>query len=197
MRRTLLVLSLALATMTMLANDASAQSRGGRGGSYSGRGYGGGGYGYGRGYGYGGIGIGVGVWPGYYYSNPGYYAAPSNYYYSNPVVQVPPAEIRQSFYSEPAASNQTVTVTVLVPTADAQVWFNGAATTQQGMQRVFSSPPLDQGFSYTYTIKGRWMENGRAVDRERQVNVQSGQSITVDLRNNTGERIALPKTTQD
>src|ERR1019366_6596927 len=150
MRRTLLVLSLALATMTMLANDASAQSRGGRGGSYSGRGYGGGGYGYGRGYGYGGIGIGVGVWPGYYYSNPGYYAAPSNYYYSNPVVQVPPAEIRQSFYSEPAASNQTVTVTVLVPTADAPVWFNGAATTQQGMQRVFSSPPLDQGFSYTY-----------------------------------------------
>lgn len=198
MRRTFLVFSLALAMMTMLANDAFAQRRGGggrgRGAYYSngsyGRGYG---YGYGRGYGYGygGYGLGVGVWPGYYYG-PGYSYGSPGYYYSDPVVQGPPTDIRQSFYSDPKVSVQAATVRVLVPIADAQVWFNGAATTQQGMQRVFSSPPLDQGYQYTYTIKARWMENGRMVDRERQVNVQSGQAITVDFRNNTGERIASP-----
>lgn len=200
MRKTLMVLTLALAAMTMLASDAFAQRRGG-----GGRGYGGGGRGYysrgyyGRGYGgYGyGYGLGLGIWPGYYGGyNPGYYSSPgyvvdSPNYYADPVVQAPGNQVRQSFY--PETTNQEATLTVLLPKADAQVWFDGAATQQQGMQRTFMSPALEQGRSFTYTIKGRWMENGRPVERERQVSVQSGQSVTVDLRGNPGENIGTPK----
>ena len=87
---------------------------------------------------------------------------------------------------------QSVSVTVLVPAADAQVWFDNRATTQQGMERVFESPPLEPNQNFTYTIKARWTENGQAVNRERRVNVQAGQSVTVNLREKTGENVPPP-----
>ena len=92
----------------------------------------------------------------------------------------------------PATEPQSANVTVLVPAADAQVWFEDKATTQQGMERLFQSPPLEPNQDFTYTIKARWMENGQAVTRERQVHVQAGQSVTVDFRENTRENVPPP-----
>jgi len=199
MRKSSLILVLSAVALIASTNDAFAQRRGGfsggRGGGYS-RGYGGnfGGYNYGQGY------YGSGYYnPGYhnhgYYSNPGYYgtynySAPYYYgndtYYSDPIVTVPPNEIRQSYYSDPssnqAATNQAATVVVLTPTPDAEVWFDGNATSQRGMDRSFQTPALQLGGTYSYTIRARWMENGQAVDRERRVNVQPGQSVTVNFR---------------
>jgi uncharacterized protein (TIGR03000 family) len=91
----------------------------------------------------------------------------------------------------PATEPQSVNVKVIVP-ADAQVWFENRATTQQGMERLFQSPPLEPNQDFTYTIKARWMENGQAVTRERQVHVQAGQSVTVDFRANPVENVPPP-----
>jgi len=200
MRKTLLILGLVAVSLAASANDAFAQRggvrggggrggvsvnwgsgyNGGRGGyynspySYGNRGY----YGYGNSGYYGGLG---------YYGNRGYYSSPGyyyggtpNYYYSD-TVTVPPPEYRQAFYSDP----NSAAITVVVPTPDAQVWFDDSATAQRGMQRTFHTPSLQQGG--TYTIRAVWTENGRTVDRQRQIRVQPGQSVTVDFRSNATE----------
>ena len=181
MRKVLIVLALTAAVVAASANEAFAQRRWGRGGRNSSVGVGvyigNGGY-YGRGYGY---------YGGRYYS-------PYNYtdsYYADPIVQVPANDIRPSYYS-PSATQQTATVTVLVPRADAKVWFDGAPTSQTGMERRFYTPALDSG-TYTYTVRARWMENGQPMERERRVNVQPGQSTTVSFQEQSGESLRLPK----
>jgi len=200
MRKVLVIAVLAIATMAACTSDAFAQRRssGGRGGWSGGRSsgiyIGGGGigwYGGGGGYGY-----GSPYYGSRYYSSPSYYSEPSYYYESTPIVQVPAADIRQSYYSEPAASQQVATMVVLVPRADATVWFDNAPTTQQGMERTFNSPPLLSGGTYTYTIRARWMENGRPVERERRVNVQPGQVVNVNFREGAGETLQAPPRSQ-
>jgi len=199
----------ALALLTFVA-DASAQRRGGGGGGRGGYGggYGGGrssisigigGYGYGNGYyggryygsgygsGYGGRYYGGGYYnngwsyPSYYYSSPSYYSEPS--YYSDSVVQVP-SESRPSYYADPSAAN----VTVFVPDANAEVWFDNAQTSQRGMERIYQTPGLQS--AGTYTIRARWMSGNRPIDQTRQVRVQPGQSVTVDFRS---ENLPVPR----
>jgi uncharacterized protein (TIGR03000 family) len=103
------------------------------------------------------------------------------------VAQTP--QVRQSSYP---AVQDFANVMVLVPTADAQVWFQNTATTQQGMQRLFNSPALAPNEDFTYTIKARWMENGKSVNQERQVHVRAGQDVTVNFRQNRPEGLASP-----
>jgi len=191
MRKSFLILSLTLLAVAANANDAFAQRRGYRGwGGYPGRYH----Y-YPRTY------YGSGYYNPYYhgrYSNWGY--APS-YYYATPQYQVEPsydtysysAPVTQSYYSGPGTSLQPVTVNVFVPVPDAQVWFDNSLTQQQGMERVFQTVPLETGSTYIYTVKARWNENGRPIEQERQVNVQAGQSVTVDFRGSSGENIPLPR----
>jgi len=181
MRKVLVILALTVAIVAASAGDAFAQRRGGggrRGGVSIGVGVGGYYGGYGRGY-----------YSPYYGSR--WYSSVPYYYDATPIVQVPATEIRQSFYSEPAAS-QTATMVVLLPRADAKVWFDGAATNQQGMERTFNSPPLDPGGPYSYSIRARWTENGQSVERERRINVQPGQVVTVNFRGETGENLQSP-----
>lgn len=196
MRKVLVIVALTAATVMASAGDALAQRRGGgfRGGNGWGitigngglRGFNGNNYGnnfgtnYGRGYN-----SPFNTYGSGFYSTP-YYNG-SNYYYADPIVQVPATEIRQSYYPAPVVQ-QSATMVVLLPRADAQVWFDGAATSQSGMERTFVSPPLESG-TYVYTIRARWMENGQSVQRERRLNVQSGGSVTVDFRSDSGEAL--------
>jgi uncharacterized protein (TIGR03000 family) len=173
MRRGIVILGLVVITLLTASNDVFAQRRGiggRRGGDYY---YDRGGYYYPGYYGY-----GYDSAPGYYYGSPGYYA--------DPVAQIPNTDVRRSFYGDPNAS----TLRVLVPNADAQVWFDDAPTRQRGMERVFTTPPLQQ--AGTYTIKAQWTDNGRIVNQERQVQVQPGQPATVDFRTNRGENLPAP-----
>lgn len=204
MKRMILALSLAGLTLLASATDASAQRRGGYGGGGFGGGnrgwnqpgisfgignngrvnipfgnsgyYGNQNYGYGQGYGYG---------SNYGYS-PSYYSAPSTYYVE------PAIQTREVYYPAPTATQQSSNVMVLVPNPDAQVWFDNAQTSQRGMERTFTSPQLEPNHNYTYTIKARWTENGKTIDRQRQVTFQAGQSVTVNFRENTGESISPP-----
>jgi uncharacterized protein (TIGR03000 family) len=209
MRKTMLALALTAVVALTVTSDAFAQRRGGWGvgnsigigspgiGFYGGnaynRGYGSGYYGSGYGNGFYGSGYGSGYYGGSnygHYSQPYYgnYAQPyyaSDYYYSPSIVQTQGLNVYQSSY-EPAQSTTSATVIVLVPQPDATLWFNGAATTQRGMERSFATPPLDSNSSYSYTVRARWMENGQTVERERRVNVQPGQSVAVDFRGDSG-----------
>lgn len=196
MRKMFLILSLAGLTVLASATDAFAQRRWyggggwgnspgisvsvGRGGYYSPYGY----YG-GRGYSAFYQGLAYSYAPNYYYATP-------SYYYAEPAYVAPTTQFRESYYPAPVVTRQSANVTVLVPAADAQVWFENSATSLQGMERLFHSPPLESGHNYTYTIKARWIENGQVVIRERRAIVEAGQNITVNFRENTREELPPP-----
>ena len=66
-------------------------------------------------------------------------------------------------------------------TADAEVWFDGAKTTQSGPDREFLSPALRPGQSYSYDVRARWKDGGREVDRTRRVTFYAGDELTLDF----------------
>lgn len=188
-------------------------NRGWRGGGerYEHRGYDrdfggwGGGYGYGYGLGYG---LGSGYYgngwysPGYssYYSYPSYstydYGTPTYYgdtqYYSS----VP----QNSYYSDPqsyggqyAYGGQTMMsnpndamFTVRVADPNAQIWFQDYHTQQRGTVRHYESGALDPNSTYTFTVRAKWMENGKQMDQTRHINARAGQSQTVTFGSTMG-----------
>jgi uncharacterized protein (TIGR03000 family) len=97
----------------------------------------------------------------------------------------------QPYYAAPAAVQQFVRVTVLVPTAGTQVWFDNAATAQTGMTRMFDSPALAANQDFVYTVKASWMENGKSVNQERRVDVHAGQNITVNFRDGSRDNVPV------
>jgi uncharacterized protein (TIGR03000 family) len=84
---------------------------------------------------------------------------------------------------EPARAQQEkapAEMTVVVP-ANAEVFFDGAPTTQKGTERLFVSPALEPGKKFSYDVLARWKENGKAVERSRTVGVASGASVRVSF----------------
>ncbi len=89
--------------------------------------------------------------------------------------------VKQASYTPPETS--IATVEVRVP-ADAKVWFAGTPTDQTGDDRVFESPPLIEGKTYTYEVKAQWMKDGKPVEKTQSVSVQAGQrSVTTFTAN--------------
>jgi uncharacterized protein (TIGR03000 family) len=215
-RNAFLMLSLVGSTLLLTAGDASAQRRGMyRGGYYNNWGYTTPGY-YSNGYnpyGYNSYYGNSQYTPYYsqsssyynpYYSNPNYYSTP-NYNYSTPnystpnyatpgVTIVPQSSsgIASASYSTSDTSQNVAYLTVMLPSADAEIWLGNSATTQKGMQRTFQSPALEPGRDYTYTVKARWTSEGKSVEQSRDVNVRAGQTSNVDFRGSRAELIPPP-----
>lgn len=144
----------------------------------------------------GGVGFGYGGYPGYYGGYPGYYGGYPGYYggsgvYVRPAyyraygpTYVQPAYVQPAGFVQPAvAGPQPVYVNVQVP-ANAEVWIDGAKTSQTGPVRRFVSPPLTPGQAYTYELTASWMKDGKPVSEKRTVNFSAGQQneVNVDLR---------------
>jgi uncharacterized protein (TIGR03000 family) len=168
--------------LLLAPGNAEAQRFGRRG--FGGYGYGGyGGYGY---YPY--SGYGYAPYGGYAYTVPGpYNHVPYNMYsgpyQGNTIVQ---PRSYNSYYQPngnyvDSSTGDRAQITVRVPRPDAQVWFEGQQTQQTGMQRTFSSPPLERGYQYSYNIRARWRQGDRDMDQTRTINVQPGQTSTVDF----------------
>jgi uncharacterized protein (TIGR03000 family) len=79
-----------------------------------------------------------------------------------------------------AAEAQPVRIRMSVP-ADASVWFNGTATTQTGAVREFVSPAVAADKNYTYQVRVRWTQDGKAVEQERSIRVSGGQQVNVEV----------------
>jgi len=150
----------------------------GYGRSYFGRGYYNGANGYYPGY------LGSYYYPGYDtnswssaypdYAYPDYssYAAPASPYFESPT----------QFAATPATTTaDSASIRVIVPDSQAQVWFDGTGTNQAGTDRLFHTPSLTIGSSYTYHIRATWMQNGRQMTQERTVAVTPGQMTLVNF----------------
>ena len=110
--------------------------------------------------------------PNGFNSNSGYYTVPQIY----GSTQVVPAA-----YS-PSDTSQIAMLNVQLPMANAEVWLNDTLTTPQGMDRQFQSPPLDSSKRYSYTVKARWTDGDRVMEKTKDVKVEPGKTSTVSFR---------------
>jgi uncharacterized protein (TIGR03000 family) len=75
-----------------------------------------------------------------------------------------------------------VTLRVLVPAKDAKLTIEGKLTKQTGASRVFTSPPLEPGWDYSYTLSATWEPNNYTkITRTKVVKLRGGGEILVDL----------------
>jgi uncharacterized protein (TIGR03000 family) len=144
----------------------------------SGRGFGRGFYGggfYGAGYYY--PGVGAGIYPQTTVNN-SYYTYPGGSAYSPDEGAGGPNDMPPG--PNPNKPDDMAHILLNVP-AGAEVWFNGAKTSQTGTEREFVSPTLVPGKEYTYEVRVRWRENGEVKERTRTLNVHANDWTRVDL----------------
>jgi uncharacterized protein (TIGR03000 family) len=79
------------------------------------------------------------------------------------------------------ANKKKATLRVFVPPL-AELEIEGYKTKSTGEMRVFSTPPLETGRKFTYTLKVSWMEGARRVTRMAVAEVRGGEETMRDLR---------------
>lgn len=72
-------------------------------------------------------------------------------------------------------------VRVIVPSPDAILRLDDTVMPQRGTTRLFLTPPLENGKTYSYMITASWLDNGRRVTQQRKVRFRAGQQAQVDF----------------
>jgi uncharacterized protein (TIGR03000 family) len=85
--------------------------------------------------------------------------------------------VTQSLYQP---SGNAARLTVRLP-ANARLWVEDYQVQQTGPVRVLTTPTLQPGQPYYYTLKAQWDDNGRPVTQERTAQFQAGGDTTVDF----------------
>jgi uncharacterized protein (TIGR03000 family) len=82
-----------------------------------------------------------------------------------------------------AASTQiTSAITVTLPQEDAELLMDELPVDGAGSTRLFTSPPLRPGRTYTYTFTTKWAPNTYTnMTRTRKVSFRAGEPVTLDL----------------
>jgi uncharacterized protein (TIGR03000 family) len=113
---------------------------------------------------------------GYNYPSnpPGSYPSLGYRGYTTPVYPYP-----DRYYKEPSREAAAV-LDVRVP-ANAELWFDGYKSKQTGPQREFQTPRLAAGKKYTYTVRARWVADGKPVEETRQISFTPGQQVKVSF----------------
>jgi uncharacterized protein (TIGR03000 family) len=139
--------------------------------------------------------------PYYYSSGPSYFSSSSGLTSGGPgyvMGDTGTSGAYRTFYSGPGRTGTEALVRVNVPNAEANVWFDDTQTQQKGANRLFISPPLETGKSYSYNIRASWMgPDGQEVTRERQVDVRPGQEATVTFTTQPGDQDRDPPQPRD
>jgi uncharacterized protein (TIGR03000 family) len=153
------------------------------GGRYPGGYYGGAGYGgfYG-----GGIILNFPLYGGYGYGAPYRFGYAPLYYDDYPLGDMyypPPQYLQPSYVQQEQVPARYATIRVLLPDANAKVWFDGNETKQSGAERYFYMPDLDpKGGPYSYRIRAAWKEGEEPMVQERVVEVSPGKTALADFR---------------
>lgn len=81
-------------------------------------------------------------------------------------------------YSRPVVDDRTAVIAVRLP-GTAKLFFDGARTRQTGRERTFTTPALDRGKTFHYTVEATWMKEGKPVTQKQTVEVRAGGRATV------------------
>jgi uncharacterized protein (TIGR03000 family) len=84
-------------------------------------------------------------------------------------------------YAYGATNSNTALIDVKLGAADAQVFFDDAATQQTGDRRQFTTPPLEPGKNFSYMVHAKWKQGDRDMDDNRKVAVHAGERVMVDF----------------
>jgi len=76
------------------------------------------------------------------------------------------------------------TLTVSLP-ADAKLTVDGSPTKSTSNLRTFTTPELNPGRTYSYTLKAEYVKDGQAVSAEKVVYVQAGKETKVSFEGAT------------
>ncbi len=82
--------------------------------------------------------------------------------------------------SQSATVPAPATIVVNLP-PNARLNFDGSPTTTTSARRVFSSPPLQPGQSYQYTLTAEIRREGRPLTVTQRINVRAGETSQVSL----------------
>jgi uncharacterized protein (TIGR03000 family) len=131
-----------------------------------------------------GLDIGGGYYGSGYYGS-GYYGSPyySSSYYRTSNYSYPSQDTSAYFSGDmnTARGENRVMLNIQAP-AGANLWISDVFVGQGGSSRQFVSPPLENGRTYTYDIKARWMQDGREMTSARTLEFQGGQTnLSFDL----------------
>jgi uncharacterized protein (TIGR03000 family) len=81
-------------------------------------------------------------------------------------------------------------VVVRLP-ADAKLYANGELTALTSAERIFSTPALESGVDYKYTMKVEYARDGKAVSESRLVNVRARETSLVEFADNAIRTVSL------
>jgi len=97
-------------------------------------------------------------------------------------VTAPPAGsvVSQSFYSGPTATGDKMDFRVMLPAADAKLYFNDRLIEQQGVERRLTTPSVPLG-QYVYRVRATWMDNGQEKSEFHDVRLHPGQMATIQF----------------
>jgi uncharacterized protein (TIGR03000 family) len=176
-----------------------AQRGGGGGGAGHGGGWGGGGWG-GGGWGHSGFHRGYGgFYGGYFLDDPflygPYYYGGLPYYYPPPPPPVQPApyfpvapinpsvDAGPEKIGAPRPLTDTIATIEVHVAPDAEIWFDGNKTQQRGSERLFKTPPLTPGRTFTYQVRATWTVDGTPITRTQTVQAEAGKRSVVNFDN--------------
>jgi uncharacterized protein (TIGR03000 family) len=78
------------------------------------------------------------------------------------------------------AETSTATIRMRLP-SDAQVWFDGEATSQKGTLREFTTPALTPGAEYVYHVRVQWYESGKPMEQKSDIKLHAGDMVNFAL----------------
>jgi uncharacterized protein (TIGR03000 family) len=84
-------------------------------------------------------------------------------------------------YAYGAMDPNAALIDVKLGAANAQVFFDDAATKQTGQMRQFITPALEPKKDFSYMVHAKWKEGDRDMDETRTVKVHAGDRLTVDF----------------
>jgi uncharacterized protein (TIGR03000 family) len=120
-------------------------------------------------------GYGFGLWPYTY----GFWPYHYGYLYDD----VGPywAQAAPEYVAPAVVASGRATIEVRLPSADAQVWIDGRETSSRGTERTYTSPVLEGGYDYGYSIKASWEQDGELRTVERQITITARDHVVVDF----------------
>lgn len=93
-----------------------------------------------------------------------------------------------------ASAKGTAMLRITMP-PDATLWLEDVKTRQEGAQRFFVTPPLENELPYAYRLKAAWEAGGRQLEHEKSLVVKAGEKwvVVIDEKGIATEKV-LAKT---
>jgi uncharacterized protein (TIGR03000 family) len=108
-------------------------------------------------------------------------SSPAPVFVTPPVFAATSPAAAEEDYAYGSAEDSNVAVIRLRLPANAEVWFDGSKTSQSGSLRPFVTTPLEPGKDYSYEIRARWTQDGRAIEQTRRIIFRPGDRLTLNL----------------